>query len=341
MSHGIYQVVEHDGGWAYKVGDVFSESFAPSTKTSLPVMKLLSSDARKSATAAVSSGPVKGAPGLPKTSPTIVAADGPIKVQPPSQETIASPSDSASVLQKDQTAIPTPVNLVSSEEQPVVLQQQAKPQPVTLSIAAAPSPAPVAPLSVTPVAPYSAEPGVALTTVGPTTAAPAAPPLFPEPKRVKTVSVRPDGSVISSGSGQTPDAGPSAAPAEAEVLPANPPVPVARPSFDAPANGAAPLPATRKLDLPAKPPDRVPIAKIETTVACSQSPETPLQIVPNLLEKVAKAVTGQPATQVAAADPVATSATPTTAHASDWRLSDQARDQRILLSRAVWMQLWP
>ena len=28
MSHVIYQVVEHDGGWAYKVGDVFSESFA-------------------------------------------------------------------------------------------------------------------------------------------------------------------------------------------------------------------------------------------------------------------------------------------------------------------------
>lgn len=23
-----YQVVEHDGGWAYKVGDVFSETFA-------------------------------------------------------------------------------------------------------------------------------------------------------------------------------------------------------------------------------------------------------------------------------------------------------------------------
>jgi hypothetical protein len=27
MSHVTYQVVEHDGGWAYKVGDVFSESF--------------------------------------------------------------------------------------------------------------------------------------------------------------------------------------------------------------------------------------------------------------------------------------------------------------------------
>ena len=27
MSHITYNVVEHDGGWAYKVGDVFSETF--------------------------------------------------------------------------------------------------------------------------------------------------------------------------------------------------------------------------------------------------------------------------------------------------------------------------
>ena len=27
MSHVTYTVVEHDGGWAYKVGDVFSETF--------------------------------------------------------------------------------------------------------------------------------------------------------------------------------------------------------------------------------------------------------------------------------------------------------------------------
>ena len=27
MTRVIYQVVEHDGGWAYKVGDVFSETF--------------------------------------------------------------------------------------------------------------------------------------------------------------------------------------------------------------------------------------------------------------------------------------------------------------------------
>ncbi len=28
MSHVTYTVVEHDGGWAYKLGDVFSETFA-------------------------------------------------------------------------------------------------------------------------------------------------------------------------------------------------------------------------------------------------------------------------------------------------------------------------
>ncbi len=28
MAKITYEVVEHDGGWAYKVGDVFSETFA-------------------------------------------------------------------------------------------------------------------------------------------------------------------------------------------------------------------------------------------------------------------------------------------------------------------------
>lgn len=27
MSRVTYEIVEHDGGWAYKVGDVFSETF--------------------------------------------------------------------------------------------------------------------------------------------------------------------------------------------------------------------------------------------------------------------------------------------------------------------------
>ncbi len=28
MTHVTYHIVQHDGGWAYKVGDVFSEPFA-------------------------------------------------------------------------------------------------------------------------------------------------------------------------------------------------------------------------------------------------------------------------------------------------------------------------
>lgn len=34
MTEIKYQVVEHDGGWAYKVGDVFSETF-PSRQLAL------------------------------------------------------------------------------------------------------------------------------------------------------------------------------------------------------------------------------------------------------------------------------------------------------------------
>lgn len=28
MTEVVYRIVEHDGGWAYKVGDTFSETFA-------------------------------------------------------------------------------------------------------------------------------------------------------------------------------------------------------------------------------------------------------------------------------------------------------------------------
>mgnify|MGYP006211561437 CR=1 FL=1 len=28
MAHVTYRIVEHDGGWAYKLGDSFSETFA-------------------------------------------------------------------------------------------------------------------------------------------------------------------------------------------------------------------------------------------------------------------------------------------------------------------------
>ncbi len=234
-----------------------------------------------------------------------------------------------------------------------------------------------------------------MATVAATAAPPAAPAPFPEPKRVKTVSVRPDGSLIANAAVQSTDAGPSvvpqdarpsaplayaapaseapvaavpaadtappapvsvpaaaapvAAPAAAAAAPVDPaptatatnvsetsgelamprpsdvPVPKARPSF-----GALAQPATPKLDLPAKPSAkstaRVPIAKIDTTVAggSNPAPESPLQLVPNLLGSVARAVGAQPATQVAAADPVATSTTTASAAATPAAKADGA-----------------
>jgi Uncharacterized protein conserved in bacteria (DUF2188) len=38
MAKVVYRIVEHDGGWAYKVGDVFSETF-PSHESALAAAK--------------------------------------------------------------------------------------------------------------------------------------------------------------------------------------------------------------------------------------------------------------------------------------------------------------
>jgi hypothetical protein len=38
MTEVVYHIVEHDGGWAYKVGDVFSETF-PSHDAALHAAK--------------------------------------------------------------------------------------------------------------------------------------------------------------------------------------------------------------------------------------------------------------------------------------------------------------
>ena len=38
MTNVVYEIVEHDGGWAYKVGDVFSEPF-PSHAAALAAAK--------------------------------------------------------------------------------------------------------------------------------------------------------------------------------------------------------------------------------------------------------------------------------------------------------------
>ena len=66
-----------------------------------------------------------GVPGIPKQPPFIAAAQGPTKVQPPSDETVTSANDPGATLLKDSTQADH-VKVVASEEQPVDLNAQAK-----------------------------------------------------------------------------------------------------------------------------------------------------------------------------------------------------------------------
>ena len=66
-----------------------------------------------------------GMPGLHKSPPLILAADGPSKIAPPNEATVQSAGDTGALLLKDSAApTPAPVKLVSTEEQPVDLLAQ-------------------------------------------------------------------------------------------------------------------------------------------------------------------------------------------------------------------------
>jgi SPOR domain len=263
-----------------------------------------------------------GVPGLEtKLPPLIMAAEGPAKVQPPSQETVSSPNDVTSLLAKDQQAKGAPVNVVSNAEQPVDLAAQSKAQagaepqsngppangpsiaaaplvvvaqssssgttPVGSSSAAASSNPPTATTAAAPpsanqvsaASPNDANAAAGAPVAAASSAAPEPPTPFPQPKRVKTVSVRPDGSLIASAT-PTDDSAPTAS---AQI-----PVEASKPSASPPTNAADAEQATPKLDLPAKPSAkstaRVPINKLDTTAATAsgQSPEGPLQISPTV-----------------------------------------------------------
>lgn len=49
MANIIYEVVEHDGGWAYKVGDVFSETY-PSHSAALQAAKAAAAEQQQPGT---------------------------------------------------------------------------------------------------------------------------------------------------------------------------------------------------------------------------------------------------------------------------------------------------
>ena len=224
---------------------------------------------------------VGGMPGLHKSPPLILAADGPSKIAPPNEATVQSAGDTGALLLKDSAApTPAPVKLVSTEEQPVDLLAQTPapaPKPPAADGQSAPAPKPPAadaqpaPAPNSPAADGQLAPAPNTPIVAPSEGLGGAPApgrtLFPSAKRVKTVSVRPDGTLISSDT--APDApvaqSPAPAPSPAPVAPARKPENA----------GAAALAATPTIELPAKPEPkssaRVNVAKTETPAPADSS----------------------------------------------------------------------
>jgi hypothetical protein len=255
-------------------------------------------------------------PGMPKKPPFIAAAEGPTRVQPPTDTSVQSSSDATGLLMKD-SASSAPVKIVSSEEQPVDLSAQT-PNPSPSATTAATDPAsPVAPSSETPVlAPSGPSATVA--------------PLFPEAKPVKTVSVRPDGTLISADS--TPSPTPPASAPSAKMI--------ARVADNSNSIGeAAPEPATPKVDLPTKlsPPKsaaRVIATKTDTTApaaATETTPNEPLQLGSVTRPKPAKAPAG---VEVASAAPVEAPAAETPA-AGGWAVQFAAPRSEADAQKAI------
>ena len=134
-----------------------------------------------------------GVPGLKKDPPFIAAAQGPTKVAPPSDQTVTTSNDAGATLLHD-NGKPGSVKVVNSEEQPVDLNAQASASNPPSTTSPAPAPA-------SPAASGTDATALAATINTPLVAPPAQPPRgmssdFPDPKPVRTISLRPDGTPI-------------------------------------------------------------------------------------------------------------------------------------------------
>ncbi|MGD1014938.1 MAG: SPOR domain-containing protein [Roseiarcus sp.] len=209
-----------------------------------------------------------GAPSANKRPPFIAAAEGPSKIQPPSDAAARSGGDSAGLLMKD-SATGAPVKIVVTEEKP-------------LAVAAG---SPVAAAVQTPI----------VAPAGPST---TVAPLFPDANPVKTVSVRPDGTLISVDSAPPP-------PPALAALGAARAVDTAPVGATAAPAAAAGEPATPKLDLPTKLSPKSSARLIARTdaapaAAADATPTAPLQLAaPAAATKAAKTPPAKAAPAVA------------------------------------------
>jgi hypothetical protein len=158
---------------------------------------------------------LRGAPSSSGEAPTIKAAAGPVKIQPEQPKVGAQPAQSASILDRNDSERIAASRVVNREEQPIDIREAARAARVE-----------------------AATPAVA-------NSPPAGAGLFPEPRKVKTVSVRPDGSIVNE----------PVAPVVRPPSMASAPAPVVRAPAAAPAPAATPaaIAPVRQIAAPAAP----------------------------------------------------------------------------------------
>ncbi|MDP2354951.1 MAG: SPOR domain-containing protein [Beijerinckiaceae bacterium] len=186
--------------------------------------------------------------------PTIRASGEPFKIQPEPKATGEKPSQVATILDRNGSERLAASRVVTREEQPVDVREAVR-QATAANPTAKPGPTAGAPTSALP------------------TTGPAGNGYFPEPRRVRTVSVRPDGTII-----EAPQAAPArVAPAPRAVAPV-------------PAQTAAPAPVRVAAATPPKTSDRAG----PTTTASTSPVATPAPAAPRAASPQSAAVASTP-----------------------------------------------
>jgi hypothetical protein len=180
-------------------------------------------------------GPTRTADGQP---PTIAAATGPTKVEPVNPGGAEIPNQNKQIYERPGDAQSGQTKVVSREEQPVDVQQAARSMPARVVMPGPGSATATPPANALSQAPASAAPAA-------TPAEPALTPVPPvpglgEPRRVRTVSIRPDGTPAPPANGT---ANSPAGYTNGAVPLATGSAPAARPAGLSPAASAAPAPA--------------------------------------------------------------------------------------------------
>lgn len=179
--------------------------------------------------------------------PTIRASNEPFKIQPEAKPAGEKPSETASILDRNGSERLAASRVVTREEQPVDVREAGR------QAAGRPGPSAGAPPSGLP------------------TAGPAANGFFPEPRRVRTVSVRPDGTIIS----DAQPAAPATAPRAAAPVPSRPAAPSAPQAAPVAPQTAAP-PAVRAAAVtPPKTPERASPTTTASTGGAAATPAAP------------------------------------------------------------------